>query len=190
MTSDKSRNITIAVRNVRQLFGDISLLLGTVEAAVDGLSWKPYISPCVADRGESLSTHDRWMPYYIFRYYYHDECPSWLCFTCVFIDDVFHPHNTDVPLVGAGLVEFADKSDRDSNYHKWDATAAHWIKTIDRNYGEFAQIEKELLVAHESKARAISLLSYPLVDIDGKLALEAKIIRPLTEKLKALCVPS
>lgn len=106
--TDEGGRILEAIRQVRRLHEDISLLLRTADAAMDESGWKNAKSDSTAlhEMSWGIDKPRQWMPWEVFRHYRHEDRRGALAAIAVLLDD--GQKTIPEPLVTGTYVEFGD----------------------------------------------------------------------------------
>ena len=82
--SDLCKDIVKAFDQLRAFCQEASVLLTTADSLMNKHEWQAAASTTVTAEGSaSLSHPDRWIPWYFFRFYKHDEKTHILAFISV-----------------------------------------------------------------------------------------------------------
>jgi hypothetical protein len=187
--SDDGRNILKAVRAIRRLFGDISLLLQTADIPMAEGGWKPKENQAVRYAG-ILSYGSDLMPCEIFRVYGSDSAPHLETMISVILDDRTDSGLLDEPLIATMLFDYGVSEKVKGG---WNAEYAGWHLAIPGRRDDGVAVSADATtfpticgynVRARHKIRKLTSMAVPLTDIADEHALRNKIVAPLLKTLR------
>lgn len=170
-----------AVRQVRGYFGEVSVLLRTVDAAMNAEGWTTEGNGCLYDMSYTIQQPDRWMPAFICRHYTNKQHANVWATACVVVEYLEAiPKPVVEPLLIGQVFTFPAGLNRDkwltkaqyANWHVWlpDRQDDGSVSTIDPR----KQWPEEKTLAEEMKSFA-----RPLVEFADEQAVKTLFVSPL-----------
>ncbi|WP_193371359.1 hypothetical protein [Pelagibius marinus] len=183
MIENEGQFILEALRQIRTLHQNISLLLKTADAAMAELKWVNAKTDATAlhEMSYSINSPDQWMPWEVYRYYKNDAYPSLLASTAVLLDDA--EERVTEPLVTGALFEF-DPSSTSPSFLNWYATIfkAAPDRTAD---GQLLEVSRDQLpTSWQNNFIKVWCFAYPLVDFNNEGDVRSKLIGRLQSKIE------
>ncbi len=184
MTEEGGR-ILEAIRQMRRLHEDISLLLRTADAAMGENGWKNAKNDNTAlyDMSWSVDRPRQWMPWEVFRFYRSDNLGTVLASIAVLLDD--GENSLSEPLVTGAYFEFGD-----------DLTAVKYPNWIGGIYkatsgntadGRFFKIPRQgLEKGWDLDFESAWCFAHPLVEVTSEEFLRNEIVEKLLSRFGAL----
>lgn len=170
-----------AIRQLRELHRNVSLLLKTADSAMTEKGWVNAKSDATAlhEMSYSINSPDQWMPWEVFRYYKHKDHPTLLASTAVLLDDF--EGRIPEPLVTAALFAFGPGQDF-SKFYNWFACIFKAVPAREA-HGAFFDISRPQLPQDwQSDFTHAWCFALPLVNINSENDLRQRIAQPLTSK--------
>jgi hypothetical protein len=184
------KKILEAVRQMKKIFGDISLLLREVDSIMEREEWLSKTGSTIWSYGsQSIYNPDRWMPNELFRFYWNKEYPYYLVFVSILLDnDIEEDYYTiEEPLITAGFFDYGGKKIDKNEWKKY--WYARWYGYIDK---EKRKNDGKPILVNPKKDwgedwhpfKSSYCFGLPLTSIKNYSDVENKIVKPLIELLK------
>ncbi|MCH7535860.1 MAG: hypothetical protein IH948_09005 [Bacteroidetes bacterium] len=183
--SEEGKNIFNAVKQVREFFEKISLLLTTTDALMKEYRWLPAQGTTARSYGSAtLHTPKQWLPYEIFRFYKNDEYKNLLICISVILDDLEGKYSIKEPLICGSIFDYLSGNDVGDSWETWYARW-HLSSPTRKDDGTFTEFDpnKNLHDEKSHKVMHISTMALPLVNISDANKLEERIINPLIGRI-------
>lgn len=180
MMEDNGRTILKAVQSVRKLMQDIARLLGAAEGMMQEAGWDSSIGggTATAESSVALSSPERWIPYYAFRFFTHPQRQDVLAFVSVILDDPDRRVQFEEPLVSMGLLEYEERTTpKGGDWDWWFARLACWTPEVTRD-GEVCCPSKDVAVENASYIRRVYALALPLAQVNNGDELKENVVDP------------
>lgn len=180
--SDQGESILTAVRQVRGLHEDISLLLRTADTAMGEQDWTNAKNDGTAlfDMSWSIDRPKQWMPWEVFRFYCHDGRPTVLASISVLLDD--GEDRLREPVVSGACFDFGKPLST--------ASYPNWIGGIFKSSVDHEAGGQWLEVTHERLGKGWNFpfrqawcFAYPLVTVTSEEVLREQIVGHLLSHL-------
>ncbi len=181
--NEKGANMLLAIREVRQLFEDIGLLLRSGEEHMKKAGWTPYNSVAMAGGSRNVSSPAYWMPQDVFRFFLHKEEIHVLSFISVIVDDINDPNSMDEPFVSAGWIEFED-GEKVGNSWSYDYSRIVLNAEKRTTIGEIMEVPTDSIKSRsDRKIKRARALAIPLVSITDVASVETMITEILIKDI-------
>lgn len=180
MSEGEGKTILSAIRQLRDLHRNISLLLKTAEAALYEKGWENGGNGSYAlhEFSYSIERPEQWMPWEVFRFYKHRDRFARLASLAVLLDD--STGRLSEPVVAGAIFEF-DAPEK-FGYHNWFATIYKAIPGREAD-GQVLEVSRaELPEDWQSDFDRAWCFAYPLVRINS----ESELRRDVADRLDSL----
>lgn len=181
----EGERILEAVRQVRRLHEDISLLLSTADTAMSEHGWNNAKNDSTAlyDMSWGIDKPRQWMPWEVFRFYRNDDRRTILASISVLLDD--GERRIAEPLVSGAVFELGDDLPR-VKYPNW--IGGIYKATLGNEAdGQFFEIPRQRLEkGWEFDYESAWCFAYPLVEVSSEEFLRKEIVEKLLSRLGAL----
>ena len=179
--SDEGQNFFKVIRQARDIFGQVSLLLSTAEALMGEANWVLATAYDVALAGGSTTLRQprKWMPYELFRFFKNNDAPHIITLISVILDDSEEKGRIEEPLLSAGLFDYGN-GNTVGDFSEYWYTCFHMYMPDRRDDGTFLRANVESFPETWScHFKRVSTFAYPLVDITNAEFLGDKVVSPL-----------
>lgn len=182
------------IRQTRQLFSDICLLLQTVDQRTEENGWKPEGGgvATITEHRSHISYPQNWAPWYAFRFYKNSKWKNILSYVSVLLDN---PPDKDYeinqPLVTGGVFDYGAGNSVERDWEYWFATWYAYVKYLgfDREISGDGIIERGInddwkIKWQEVDGTPVPFVSFkcfgvPLLSVSNPADVESKIIKPM-----------
>ena len=183
--NDEGAKIVRAIRQIRRLHEDVSLLLRKADDAMREHGWKIAKSDSRAlyEASSSIDRPQQWMPWEVYRYYRHDDRPTVLASITVLLDDT--QRDFPEPLVLGSVFEFEDATSAAA--HRYWAGAMYRVASKGEPAGEIVEVHHQLVEkGWDFESQRGRYFTYPLVAVTSEEILREKIVGKLLSLLGVL----
>jgi len=180
--TEEGPKIIRALRQVRRLHDDVSLLLRTADKAMGERGWKNAKSDSRAlyETSSSIDRPQQWMPWEIYRYYRHDDRSATLASLTVLLDD--GQTEFPEPLVSGSVIEFEDANTAAG--HAYWAGAFYRVMPKSEPDGRIVEVQREQLEkSWDFEFQSARCFAYPLVTVTSEEVLREKLVGRLLSQL-------
>jgi len=186
--SNDGENILNSVKQMKNIFKDVSRLLETVDGLMEKEEWIPAWKQrnlSILESSNSLINPDRWMPSEIFRFYKKKDIPK-LSFASVLLDDDLDENYTiSEPLITAGYFDLGDKK---VDYPDYGWPRIYGFAKNEEDNGTITPFKGGIELAKDRKYNfpfeSGEGFGWPLTSIKNTEDIQNKIIIPLIKLLK------
>jgi hypothetical protein len=175
-----------AVRQVRNLFVEVSRLLSTADGLMQETGWVPaYGSYAISNFSYAISSPRAWMPYVAWRFYKDQSASHLLTSIGVVLEDENDNTSVTQPLLFALAQDYGQGVDVGPN---WDSRYAslHCRRRdfrVDGTPSAVEDVENVPWKAGLKPKRAVSF-GLPLVSITGSTDLRDRVVSPLVRSAR------
>lgn len=145
--SIEGETILKAIKQIRQLFEQISKLLSSADVQVTKTGWLNESNYAIAEISWSKLNPEKWIPINAFRYYKNKTCPNIMAFISILLDDEWYQEYTiKEPLVTAGFFDYGNSEVGEN----WDYPYLRCYGYLSKKYnlkadGTTFHFEREML---------------------------------------------
>jgi len=176
--TETAQNIVFAVRQLTELYKQISLLLTKADELMIKSKWKPCSNQCVGG-SNSLKLPMEWLPSFVFRMYYKGKR---VAFVTVILDYPYGDAKQPVaqPLLSAGWYDYG--KNRRVKRLTYDWTWCHLDFANRKDDGTFMTTDDpDWLETERWKVMRFSSFALPLISLKDDKALEEQVVQPLLD---------
>lgn len=186
--NQESKNIINLMSEVRSLFEQIAMLLGTGDQIFGEQGWSSANSSTVTGGNSASINHPRdWAPELFCRFYKNEKYPNILFYLGVIIDnrDNYQDYPKDFePIITAGYYDYGDGE----TIGNWNIWRSRWhIYSDEQNYGgaicTLKPKNRDDFEEKDNNFNKLRSLALPLVSIKNTNDLKEKAIEPLLNDL-------
>ncbi|MHB1909356.1 MAG: hypothetical protein ACYCQJ_10880 [Nitrososphaerales archaeon] len=193
---DTDANISQAVKQVRSVFSNVSLLLRTCDELMEKKSWHVKDQFVWRDSSTNITRPERWLPSELHRFYLSKAKPNILAYVAILLDDDKEGYYTiDRAVVTAGMFDYGSIKVDDDNWdhsycqfyaYDWRNTDSQLRRPGDYQWGSIidsgprSEWERDW-VDEEDKYdfESFRYVAIPLSSVNNPAEVESKIILPL-----------
>jgi hypothetical protein len=184
--SNDAENILKLVKQMRELFGQISLLLRTANEQMAKADWNSEGNTALVDLSWSIMNPTQWIPTNVFQFYRHKGHTNRLAYISVLLDDdLYGRYTIKEPLVTAGFLDYRQAEISDDEY--WYARYYGYLSK-DHNLkadGQHFHFDKAMLPTDlQGRFEDGEVFAVPLTSITNANDVEQQITKRLLELLK------
>jgi hypothetical protein len=165
-----------AIRDMKRLFADLSLLLRSADEPFKKYGWLPVqknANVATTDNSAAVYAPERWMPYYAFRYFESKDRPHAFAYVSVLLDDLDNPDRLSEPLGSAGIVQHGEGG---HGWSYWYARAALFVPGVPQ---DGRRVEVDVKPFDREFVAKAEVLALPLVEVPDAQAVATKLLAPL-----------
>jgi hypothetical protein len=174
--NDTDRNIVNAVKQIKELYKQIGLLLEHADELMADRDWESYGNQCVGG-SNSLKKPTEWLPSYVFRMYHKGKR---VAFIAAILDDPKGraEERLTQPLLSAGWYDYGKNRRVKGLLYGW--TDSHLEFANRKDDGSIMTTEDpEWLETDKTKVVRFSSFAIRLVSIQNAPDLRDRVIQPL-----------
>jgi hypothetical protein len=183
--SDEGENILKLIKQTRQFFEQVSLLLRHADENMTKEGWNPESNYALSEMSYNIMNPSQWLPIMISRFYKNKDHPNLLAYVSVLLDDHWERKYTITePLVTAGLFNYVSPV-----ADNWDYFYARYFGYLSKSNNlkadgkPFYFDNQTLSPGIQGKFQRGSLFAVPLTSIKGPTDVEL-VTKKLLELLK------
>jgi hypothetical protein len=194
--TDAGGNVLLAVRQIRDLFEEISRLISTANSLMEEQGWNSAIDYSKAiSVSNALAQPRSWLPYEIFGLYRSPDLPHIFAFITVILDHRREQERLAEPLLSAGWFDYGEGNKARTNP---PYSFAGWHLEVPDRKNDGTKVATNLQTAprrirgqmEKHRIDTVTTFALPLVAIGDSNALKEKVIGPLLSSFDSLGHPS
>ena len=185
--NNSGETILKAVRQMKQLYGDVSSLLQSAGGHMMEAGWKAYGSTAIAQTSAAIYNPSQWLPSNAFTFFTNKDSEHLLAYVSVILDDMDGAGDLEAPLVTAGYLEYDRPEGVGGDWCWWYARRGEWEKELPVD-GEFHVLTPDSDWETECEKKGIQetgILMLRLVEVTDEEELHTKVTSRLIAVLKS-----
>ena len=178
--TDATLNVKKAVDSLRDVTGQIALLLKTADGLMDEHGWGIRLRNCVSG-SSGIDGSFEWVPGYFFRTYSNDDYPLITAYVCVILAAPWKGEEkfVTVPLISVCWCYWGNSKKPSTELLAGWAPCHIWTeKRKDDGTIIFCDVKKQFPKDFKNGTSEFYSLALPLADIASSADLDSKIIKP------------